>query len=172
MFCQASERTITWLSCPAQTGSICPPWRVWCCCQNGGSPGMKEKHVKGFSDNSKRKEVCFLLENLQFLDWSACWRCGSWSDSRPRWCRRHRNHHQPPLQMRISQKSTHSHKRTHPKSLAKLRNYLPDQNPRQKTRTLDVWPGQTAPTAGEESDWWTASMAQTGPETHHVCCFQ
>lgn len=52
-----------------------------------------------------------------------------------------------------------------------LRGYLPDQNHRRKTRTLGVWPGQTAPTAGGESDWWTASKAQTGPETHRLCCF-
>lgn len=57
-------------------------------------------------------------------------------------------------------------KATRLKPWCKLKDYLPDQSHRRKTRTLDVWRGQTDPPAAQESDWWTASKAQTGPETH------
>lgn len=41
---------------------------------------------------------------------------------------------------------------------------LLDQNHLQRTHILGVWPDRTAQPAAEESGWWTASMAQTGPK--------
>lgn len=41
---------------------------------------------------------------------------------------------------------------------------LLDQSHLQRTHILGVWPDRTAQPAAEESGWWTASMAQTGPK--------
>lgn len=103
------RRLITWCHCfsfRARRGWGFPAWPVWCCLQNDANPKIKTSKKQRvlleswttFREMNKTSEweLTAKENNSQFLDSSICWRCGSWWGCRREWCKRRRNHRQPP----------------------------------------------------------------------------